>query len=289
VGEAESDADDDLAGDVQESDADEDTAPAAAETDEAIDEQDLEDEGEPTIAPVDEFGEEPSIVPEDADEEFAESDDDPEPSLVEDVAAETGTDPQDVTATGASIAEQVAAATAAQSVVAAQRRTGAAAATELQRQIETRRREELRRDEETRQRERTRTEPARARARQRGRAAVIVPGFGLPNGDRLPEGVFPHKATWLQGTMRVIYDFSTDTETWERSPVSGEPDKTFRVTSVTNQLPRDNNFQMGLFNVSLTSSGISFSHPGAKRDAMKPKTSMPKPPRPRNPFGRSRM
>jgi hypothetical protein len=313
-----------------EQDVDDDVDPVVDDDAEAVDDEDLEDEGDPSIAPADPaedeaFDEDTDVVAGEEDEsqdalaeedEAAEREESrtqavPAMSLAERVAAETAATTslaeQTSTQTGTqlSLAEQVAAATAAQAAAQPQRRPGAGGAVEFLRQQETQRQQELRQQlgllqqeetapqtqQTTTTREVVQQETAAQRVpdamRRRGLSPVV--GFTLPDGRTLPEDTYPHKATWLQGFQEVTYDFVTDTETWRRSRVSGDPNSTFRVTSLTRVPPRDNNFQMGLFNVSLTSSGIRFSHPGATRDAMKPNASMPKPPRPRNPFGKRRM
>ena len=85
--------------------------------------------------------------------------------------------------------------------------------------------------------------------------------FELPDGTKLPPGVFPKRARWAQGAALVDFDFVTGRETFSANPGDPTltPSATFKVLSTTKQPIQRRSFRLGIVDVAITRGGLTFT------------------------------
>ena len=102
----------------------------------------------------------------------------------------------------------------------------------------------------------SRLPPQRA---QGGGAPPIAP-FALPGDRRLPPGVFPLKARWVQGKSIVTYDFQSGKADFSANlgDASVAPNQTFSLLSTTSRAPSRRRLELGIVVVDITQKGVTF-------------------------------
>jgi len=93
-----------------------------------------------------------------------------------------------------------------------------------------------------------------------GRPIIPPPPFrfSLPSGKKLPPGVFPRVVVWKQGFQDVRGNLQTGEFTFQRTKVSGVPDETFRVVSLTREPPVRQILPLGIVDVLITRRMLEF-------------------------------
>jgi len=84
--------------------------------------------------------------------------------------------------------------------------------------------------------------------------------FELPDGIRLPEGVYPERARWTQGKTIVDYNFRTGKARYSENPgkATVKPGRTFRLLSTTEQPPLKKRLRLGFVVITITREGLDY-------------------------------
>ena len=101
--------------------------------------------------------------------------------------------------------------------------------------------------------------------RRPARKPPAAPLFRLPDGTRMARGVYPERAGFKMGWAEWAYNFVTGKSAVKVTEEPGSPAETFRVRSTTTQRPKTRRKNLGIVDMFINSTGVTFV-PDSKRD-----------------------